>query len=71
MIMPPFPTLLPNPPGQMLRNHRPLLGTQFGHQTFHCGIFCGSPWSFDEGWFEDLVPAVEALGFGALEAVGD
>ena len=68
MIMPPFPTLLPNPSGQMLRNHTPLLGTQFGNETFDCGIFFGGPGTFDEGGFEDLVPSVETLSFGTLKA---
>mmetsp|Transcript_18411 Transcript_18411/g.32390 ORF Transcript_18411/g.32390 Transcript_18411/m.32390 type:complete len:202 (+) Transcript_18411:63-668(+) len=56
MIMPPFSTLLSNPPWQMGRNHTPLLGTIFFDQAFNGEIFLGGPWSFDECWFGELLP---------------
>ena len=49
VIVPPLPTLLPDPPRQVGGNDAPLLGALLLHELLHGGILLGGSGSFDEG----------------------
>jgi len=66
MIVPSFTALLSDPSGQIGSNQGPFLGAVFLYQFHNLAIFIFGPWTFDQGWFQDLLPAMQALDFGAL-----
>ncbi len=65
MVMPPLPALLSDPTLQMAGNERPFLRSVFLNELFDQRIFFGSPRAFDETRFQNFLPTVEALYFGA------
>lgn len=65
MIVPSFPTLLPNPSRQMGCNDAPLFCSILLYESFDCLVFLGGPWSFDQRGFEDFLPSMQALDLGS------
>mmetsp|Transcript_7056 Transcript_7056/g.8102 ORF Transcript_7056/g.8102 Transcript_7056/m.8102 type:complete len:268 (-) Transcript_7056:157-960(-) len=66
MVVPPFTTLLSDATRQVLRYHRPLLGTHFRYELQDDFVLLFCPWPLDESWVEDFLPAVETLDVGAV-----
>ena len=72
VIVPSLSALLPDPAGQVARDQGPLFGPVLPHQLLDHLIFFGGPRPFDERGFEDFLPSVETLNFGAVgEVLGD
>jgi hypothetical protein len=64
MIVPTFPTLLPDSTRQMARNKRPFLDTVLSDQFRHGRIFIVGPRSLDEAGLQDSLLALHDLHFG-------
>lgn len=66
MIVPPLPTLLPNPTRQTLRNLAPVLWPILLHLVYQNLIFFLGPWTLDHGWIQHLLPSMQALDISTV-----
>ena len=66
MIVPTFPTLLPNTSRQIGCNEGPLFRSVLFDQLHHLFILFCRPGTLDERWLEHLLPSMKTLHFRAI-----